>query len=123
MNGKTKCVLFAEYIFFSCTCIITECWKNNLEWLNVLFMILEDLLEWCFSVHAVTESSNCFDLFLFVEEWPGFDVPPVGSESLWDTEYNPLAAKWSTGTDAPTSLQVSPQLHKMPPNCFMNDEN
>lgn len=123
MNGKTKCVLFAEYIFFSCTCIITECWKNNLEWLNVLFMILEDLLEWCFSVHAVTESSNYFDLFLFVEEWPGFDVPPVGSESLWDTEYNPLAAKWSTGTDAPTSLQVSPQLHKMPPNCFMNDEN
>ena len=98
-------------------------WKNNPEWLNVLFMILDDLLEWCFSVHAVSESSNYFDLFPFLEEWPGFDVPPVASESLWDTEYNPLAAKWSTGTDAPTSLQVSPPLHKMPQNCFMNDEN
>lgn len=45
---------------------------------------------------------------LFVgEEWPGFDVPPVGSESLWDNEYNPMSAKWPAGPDTPASLQVS----------------
>ncbi|KAL3880717.1 hypothetical protein ACJMK2_032935, partial [Sinanodonta woodiana] len=24
------------------------------------------------------------------EDWPGFDVPPMRSESLWDSEYNPM---------------------------------
>ncbi|XP_061164811.1 transmembrane protein 131-like isoform X1 [Saccostrea echinata] len=44
------------------------------------------------------------------EEWPGFDVPPVGSESLWDNEYNPLAAKWSAGLDTPSNLQDNTSL-------------
>ncbi|XP_048778429.1 transmembrane protein 131-like isoform X3 [Ostrea edulis] len=44
------------------------------------------------------------------EEWPGFDVPPVGSESLWDNEYNPLSAKWPTGPDTPSTMQDNNSL-------------
>ncbi|XP_041357021.1 transmembrane protein 131-like isoform X2 [Gigantopelta aegis] len=36
------------------------------------------------------------------EDWPGFDVPPVRSDSLWDSDYNPLRPNaWSAATDSP----------------------
>lgn len=35
------------------------------------------------------------------DDWPGFDVPLVRSDSLWDAEYTPSNAAWSTGTDSP----------------------
>lgn len=39
------------------------------------------------------------------EDWPGFDIPPVRSESLWDPQYNPRDQVWSTATDAePTNV-------------------
>ncbi|KAJ8297398.1 hypothetical protein KUTeg_023929 [Tegillarca granosa] len=44
------------------------------------------------------------------EDWPGFDVPPVRSDSLWDSEYNPLdpVNKWSQlGVAPPTSSSES----------------
>lgn len=34
------------------------------------------------------------------EDWPGFDVPPTSSDSLWDSAYNPLetGTPWSLST-------------------------
>ncbi|XP_046566823.1 transmembrane protein 131-like, partial [Haliotis rubra] len=40
------------------------------------------------------------------EDWPGFDVPPVRSDSLWDSEYNPLENAWSVATDSPPSANA-----------------
>lgn len=54
-----------------------------------------------------TEVRHVYCCLFVGEEWPGFDVPPVGSESLWDNEYNPMSAKWPAGPDTPASLQVS----------------
>lgn len=37
--------------------------------------------------------------FFVGEEWLGFDVFLVGSESLWDNEYNFMLVKWFVGFD------------------------
>ncbi|XP_064610189.1 transmembrane protein 131-like isoform X2 [Liolophura sinensis] len=50
-------------------------------------------------------------LKLLQEDWPGFDIPPVRSESLWDPQYNPRDQVWSTATDAePANLQPTSTL-------------
>ncbi|XP_052077045.1 transmembrane protein 131-like isoform X3 [Mytilus californianus] len=36
------------------------------------------------------------------EDWPGFDVPAVRSESLWDSEYNPVGNRWPSPDTSPT---------------------
>lgn len=46
-------------------------------------------------------STNCIILFLG-EDWPGFDVPAVRSESLWDSEYNPVGNRWTSPDTSPT---------------------
>ena len=42
---------------------------------------------------------SCF-FILTGEDWPGFDVPPTSSDSLWDSAYNPLetGTPWSLNT-------------------------
>ncbi|KAL5012220.1 hypothetical protein ScPMuIL_010771 [Solemya velum] len=42
------------------------------------------------------------------DDWPGFDVPLVRSDSLWDAEYTPPNA-WSTGTDSPPPTVTIPE--------------
>ncbi|KAK7503847.1 hypothetical protein BaRGS_00004970, partial [Batillaria attramentaria] len=39
------------------------------------------------------------------EDWPGFDVPPIRNDSLWDTDYNPLdpLKTWSPAAEPPST--------------------
>ena len=38
------------------------------------------------------------------EDWPGFDVPAVRSESLWDSEYNPVTHRWPSSETPNTEV-------------------
>ncbi|XP_070197652.1 transmembrane protein 131-like isoform X2 [Littorina saxatilis] len=43
------------------------------------------------------------------EDWPGFDVPPVGNDSLWDSDYLPLDPHnaWTSPSDPPATTASS----------------
>nr|KAG5711560.1 hypothetical protein BaRGS_016742 [Batillaria attramentaria] len=43
------------------------------------------------------------------EDWPGFDVPPIRNDSLWDTDYNPLdpLKTWSPAAEPPSTSSAS----------------
>lgn len=42
------------------------------------------------------------------ENWPGFDVPPIRNDSLWDTDYNPLdpLKTWTPAAEPPSTASV-----------------
>ena len=52
---------------------------------------------------------NCNNLCALAEDWPGFDVPPIRNDSLWDTDYNPLDPHktWNSPSEPPTTSTVS----------------
>lgn len=56
-----------------------------------------------FCVICVKDRINIKYNFFSGEDWPGFDVPAVRSESLWDSEYNPVGNnRWPSPDTSPS---------------------